>query len=373
MKNKKFHLFCLIVLLVGLPLYYILGASSTVKLASSMVQIQTNLTDITSAKLAGKTTTAYQNIANLSIPSLLQGYQQAAVIWAYKVNASADNPKTLKNLANQPGDFPLTLTDKQAQTFFQSAVKTVVGLKQSGLDAIKNKDKSAMRIVAAKLLVQKHWLNGILYSKKSSTASLNLINPVFAVPAIGPAEDVTCRLCSDSGIKWTEKLRKQYGCDTRCNTQPKQTDDTQTQKTQEKTQNDQNGSDNELESFTYKDSPKRAVCAGNNNSGVFCVEDAIQSTNEIAVSAIGFADGTKVLSVAQWGKNYEHLEGGLGVISTGKPDQPPKPKKSTPNSNNLGNPPPEIPDIIITVHPGSGSGPTPIIDLERDTSAEQSR
>lgn len=380
MKNKKFRLFCLIVLIVGLPLYYILGASSTVKLASSLVGIQTNLIDITSAKLAGKTTTAYQNIANLSVPSLLQDYQQAAVIWAYKVNASADTPKTLKNLTNQPGDFPLTLADKQAQTFFQSAVKTVAGLKQSGLDAIKNKDKSAMRLVAAKLLVQQHWLNGVLYSKKSSTASLNLINPVFAVPAIGPVEDVTCRLCSDPGIKWTAKLRKQYYCDTRCNTQPKQTDDTQTQKTQEKTQNDQNGSDNELESFTYKGSPKREVCigtgglsVGNQNANKYCVEEAVQSVNEIAVSAIGFADGTKVLSVDQWGKNYEHLEGGLGVISTGEPDQPPKPKKSTPNSNNLGNPPPEIPVLDFTVNSGGGSGPAPIIDLERDTSAEQTK
>jgi len=339
-KKRKFLLFCLfalVFLIIGLSIYYIFGASSTSKLASSLVKIQSNLADITSAKLAGKTTTtAYQDIANLSVPSLLQDYQQAAVIWAYKVNVSADNLKTLKNLANQPGDFPLTLTDKQAQTFFQSAVKTVAGLKQSGLDAITNKDKSAMRIVAAKLLVQQHWLNGVLYSKKSSTASLNLINPVFAVPAIGPAEDVTCRLCSDSGIRWTKKLRKQYGCDTRCNTQPKQTDDTQTQKTQEKTQNDQNGSDNELEPFTYKDSPKRAVCVGNNNSSVFCVEDAVQSTNEIAVSAIGFADGTKILSIDQWGKNYEHLEGGLGVISQGETDKAPDSVKTNTSSGTLG-------------------------------------
>jgi len=383
MKSKKFRLFCLIALIVGLPVYYIFGSNSLRKTALSLVEIQSNLTDITLAKLAGnsvdagkKVTIGYQNIANLSVPSFLQDYQQVAVIWGNKIGASSNNAKTWKNLSNQPGDFPLTLTDKQAQTFFQSSVKTIAELKKSGEEAIKNKNKEGMRLVAVKLLVQKHWLNGLLYSKKNGAVSLNLINPVFAVPAIGQVEDVTCRLCSDQGIRWTDKLRKQYSCDMRC--KPRQTGDIKTQPTQEQNDQNENNSDNslvddieKLESYTYKDLPKREVCIDNNTNDVFCVEDAVQSTNEIAASAIGFADGTKVLSVAQWGKNYEHLEGGLGVISTGKPDQPPKPKKSTNNSNNSGNPPPEIPVLNFNVNSGGGSGPTPVIDLERDTSAEQ--
>lgn len=118
----------------------------------------------------------------------------------------------------------------------------------------------------------------------------------------------------------------------------------------EENKNDTNNLSDEdikkLESFTYKNTPKRAICIGNNVGGVFCVEDAVQSTNEIAASAIGFADDAKVLSVTQWEKEYEeidntfsedgtigepsypsvddgHLEGGMGTVSTGEPDKAP--------------------------------------------------
>lgn len=154
-----------------------------------------------------------------------------------------------------------------------------------------------------------------------------------------------------------------------------------------------------MESYTYKGTPKRAVCigtggvsTGNQTTNVFCVEDAVTTITEIAFSAIGFTDGTKALSVDQWNKAGWHLLEGMGVIGTSEPDKAPEPKKSPPNSNQpkLTTPPPvvppptppdnleeysypPIPEIKIDLNtiPGSGSGPAPVIDLERDTSAEQ--
>lgn len=193
-------LIALLVILVIVPLVtFIFGGTSKMKMARAVVSIQNNLTDIVSSKLVGNsivagkkidgfsldiikntTETASQNLTNLSIPSLLQDYQRVVIIWANKIALATKSTKTWKNLANQPGDFPLILEDDQAQAYFESSIKTITKLKQAGTDAIDNKDKEAMRLVAARLLVQKHWLNGILYSKSSDTVSFNLITPVFA-------------------------------------------------------------------------------------------------------------------------------------------------------------------------------------------------
>lgn len=379
---------------LGVIIIFIFSANSKAKLAEAVVSIQSNLADITSAKLAGnsivagkkvtgvslesiKTTTdaASQDLDNLSTPTELKNYQRVAILWANKISTATQNTKTWKNISNQPGNFPLILDDKQAQTFFQSSVKTIAELKQTGADAIKNKNKEAMRLVAVKLLVQNHWLNGILHSKSSDTTAFNLISKALAlsfgegVPEVGQGVDVTCQVCYDPKVHWTTELWNQYHCTTKCNapapeeitTTPTKQTPIQTTEPKPETENnpvenntDENQlSDNQLESYTYKNVPKRAICIGNNVGGVYCVEDAVQSTNEIAASAIGFADGAKVLSVDQWNNEYKnvdntfseegtigepvsnptatggHLEGGMGTISTGEPDEAPVPAKTT--------------------------------------------
>lgn len=445
-QKKQRHGCCLTGLIVVLVLigaqavYFIFGASSYLKETKALSAIQDNLIDITSAKLIGnsiiagkkisgwslenvKTTTetASQKLTNLSVPAVLDNYQQVTIIWANKIAKATQNIQTWRKLGNQPGDFPLELSKRQAQTFFQFSIKAVAFLKKYGADAIKNKDHEAMRQITAKLLVQKHLLNAILYSTESGRITL-LATSVYAsnqdptqVPDIGATEDVTCRLCNDTAIHWTAQLRRQYGCDTKCKPQQKITN-TQTQPIQgqgnqtqpEKTPNnqDKNNFNNnnltnnaELESYTYKNSPKRAICIGNNIGGVFCVEDAAQSVNEIAASAIGFADGAKVLSVNQWNNEYKniddafmddgtigapvsnptatggHLEGGMGTISAGEPDAPPQPKKSSTKSNQgyMGTPPPVMKPIDFSHSSGGGVSPAPTINLDQDTSAQQTQ
>lgn len=449
--KKKKHGCCLILLVILLislgaqAVYFIYGGKAQQKINQALSEIQSHLIEVTSAKLIGDSLVAgkkisgasvdsvantvngsLQKLMDLSVPTDLKNYQYVSVLWANKIVVATENTKIWKKLNNQPGDFPLELSARQAQTFFQSSIKTIAELKKYGADAIKNKNREAMRQIAAKLLVQKHWLNALLYSTDSGRITL-LATPVYAsnqdpsqVPAIGQVDDVTCQLCSNPKIKWTAQLRAQYGCDTRCKPQQQQTDDAQTpqnqgqtgQTQQQQTQNENDSNnyllnDTELESFTYKGSPKREVCigtgglsVGNENANKYCVEEAVQSVNEVAVSAIGFADGAKVLSVVQWEKEYEeiddilankpsveggHLLEGMGVIGTSEPDIPPQPMKATSKPKTQTKPvhtntpvqdysAPKIPDLTMpdqTGNPTRGSGPAPIIDLERDYSAEQ--
>jgi type IV secretory pathway TrbF-like protein len=336
--------------------------------------IQNNLADITSAKLLGNSVmnkksdfsfdsvqssiaAASEKLINLSVPDALKNYQAAAILWSVRIASAAGQAADWKKLKNQPDAFPLILTDNNAGSYFSASIKIVEDLKKSGEDAIKNKDYEAMRQIAAKLLVQEHWLNAILYSQKENTVGF-LTTSAFAasqnlpVPPVGQGVDVTCSVCDYPDaykVHWTEKLRQQYGCDTRCRPKTTSTQGQTVTEEQTKAKDEAAKYADALAVYTYKDVPKRAICIGNNVGGVFCVEEAVQSTNEIAASAMGFANNTKALTVGEWNNEYQdidlavlpadttgeapstpsandgHKEGGMGTISTGEPDKAPAP------------------------------------------------
>ena len=342
--------------------------------------IQNNLADITSAKLLGNSVmnkksdssfdsvqssiaAASEKLINLSVPDALKNYQAAAILWSVRIASAAGQAADWKKLKNQPDAFPLILTDNNAGSYFSASIKIVEDLKKSGEDAIKNKDYEAMRQIAAKLLVQEHWLNAILYSQKENTVGF-LTTSAFAasqnlpVPPVGQGVDVTCSVCDYPDaykVHWTEKLRQQYGCDTRCRPKTTSTQGQTVTEEQTKAKDEAAKYADALAVYTYKDVPKRAICIGNNVGGVFCVEEAVQSTNEIAASAMGFANNTKALTVDEWNNEYKdidlavlpadktgetgvapsqpsaeggHQEGGMGTVSTGESDKAPIPSKS---------------------------------------------
>lgn len=355
--------------------------------ARTLARIQDHLSDITSAKLLGNSilkqrktsgpsfddvqlsvVAASEKLINLSVPDALKNYQAAAILWSVRIASAAGQPADWEKLKNQPDAFPLTLTDAGAKNYFSVSVKAIERLKRSGEDAIKNKDREAMRQIAADLLVQKHWLNAILYSQKETTVGL-LVIPAFAasqqVPPVGKGMDVTCLVCNYPDfykVHWTDKLRQQYGCDVRCHPKTKTESTEQQPATKQPATNDDEAKyADALASYTYKNVPKRAICIGNNVGGVFCVEEAVQSVYEIAASAVGFADNTKTLTADEWNNEYEdidlavlsadrieeigiapsqpsaeggHQEGGMGTIQQGEPTVAPKttpaPKPSAP-------------------------------------------
>ncbi len=418
-KRKKRRKGCLIfglviltVIIVGEVSYMIAGATRE---ARAIAAIRSELTELTAAKLAGNyivagkkgPTTTMDDIKNtaqkvsndltgLSAPPVLDDYRWVGVIWADKIAAAAQNTKTWKNLADQPGNFPLSLSEIQAQAYFKLSIIVLADLKKDGADAVKNKDRDAMRLVAAELLVQKHWLNGVLYSKKAATTSLGIFAQASAqVPPVGPAGDVTCAVCSDPKIKWTTQLWKMYNCD-RCNLRSPVNTNTAAPPpikinanqpvTPPKNKNapvPPPPADplKDLKAYKYKSSEKRATCIGNNVGGVFCVQDAVQSVNEIAASAIGFADGAKILSVDQWNNGFEHIddaftsqgevgipvsnptaagghmEGGMGTINTGEPYIPPKTTPPPPTNTYT---PPVLPPINYGPPPNTTWSPEDI-------------
>ncbi len=349
----------------------------------ALSEIQKNLAQATAAKtlgdsiIAGKkiagqsmdnvknsSDTASKKLAELAVPDSLKNYQLVSLIWTNEINLAAQNNQIWKDIGKQPGSFPLILGSSKAVTLFQEAVKIIAALKQDGALAIKNKDYDGMRQIAAKLSVQNHWLNGVLYSTQVKQAWLNMVRPVYAAnqdPSQVPSfkgMDVTCLVCADPKVHWTTLLRQQYGCETRCRLHSAADNDVESQNglTQE-----EQAEQNELLTYTYKDKPKRAICigrggtsTGNSAGNVFCVEDAVQSTNEIAASAIAFANQTKSLTEDQWNNGYknvdnaflpdgtigvsvskpiveiESLEDGQGVIKT--TEQKVVPKSTTPTS-----------------------------------------
>lgn len=383
-RNKKHHRLLWIIIIFVLCLiagFIFLGVSMDNKFNDAVADIQANLADVAAAKSGGdsimagrkvettmdsiQTTaiTAAKKLAELTVLDELKNYQAVAISWSIKVAAAAAQPANWRNLKNQPDDFPLAITDAKVSNIFKPLVQNLADFKKSGAEAIQNKDRQAMFKIGVKILVQNHWLNALLYSQKeyktsSLAASASAVSQDLQVPQVGQGVDVTCSVCDYPDaykVRWTDELRRQYGCDTRCH--PKTTSKEGQTATNDAATNDAAINDakkyaDSLAAYNYDNATKRAICIGNNVGGVFCVEEAVQSTNEIAASAMGFADNTKALTVDEWNNEYEdidlavlpagttgespsqpsaeggHQEGGMGTVSTGESDKAPIPSKS---------------------------------------------
>lgn len=331
-----------IVILVGFGLYVYRLDVNDKKFSDSLDLIQENLNEAATAKIMGDSIIAKKPIPGSSMarvrstaelvvnvlefmdaPEGLKNYRRSVTAWSQAIANAAEDNKTWGSVSDHPEDFKLKLSQKQSEIFFQDSIKKITELKEFGDSAIERKDRTTMVYIAAKLVTQEHWLNGILHSETSGLFSLNnLVSPALAfsfgdgVPDVGPSGDVTCQVCNDPNIHWTAELRRQYNCDTKCGGLQQQ------QQNQEQQQNQQNDEQDERQDeetdsnwstpFVYGDMPVRKICIGNNVGGVFCVEDAIQSTNEIGASTINFTEGEKGAE-DDWNDGW-HREGGLGVI-----------------------------------------------------------
>ena len=372
----------------------------------AVTNIQNNLADVARAKSAGDSLVAgkkmevtmetvqndsinaAKNLAALSVPDELKNYQAAAILWSIQVASATAEKSDWKNLKNQPSDFPLTLTEIDAEDSFESSVKIIEDLKKSGADAIQNNDREAMLRIGAKILIQSHWLDALLHSEEEKLWSLAA--PTLAaspsglqsVPEVGEGVDVTCSVCNYPDaykVQWTDKLRQQYGCEVRCSKKTTAAEE-QTLTEEEKTA-EENAKQyaEDAAAYVYSET-KRAICIGNNVGGVFCVEEAVSLTNEIAASAIGFAERGEALSVDEWNSGYKnidlalgiepeapsgqvetppsqptaaggHKEGGLGTVSQGTPTVTPKPATPKPTTPTPTTPEPTVPEPTVPVIP----------------------
>ncbi|MFH0864435.1 MAG: hypothetical protein V1858_05120 [Candidatus Gottesmanbacteria bacterium] len=349
--SKLFWIFTIgiCVILSGLAF---LGFSISKQFDDAVASIQSNLVDAANAKIVGdlvrrgtqikgetmetveaKAMTSAKNLSEVSVPDDLKNYQAVASIWSIRIAAAASQSNGWVNLKNQPDPFPLVISDIKASNLLKPILKNISDLKTEGSTAIQNKDRDAMRQIAAKLIVQNHFLNAILHSQEEEKTTLIPFalaagSTLQSIPDV-KGVDVTCSICDYPDaykVHWTDALKKQYGCDSRCHKQ--------NQPVQEEVKYSES-----LSSYSYSDS-KRVVCTNTNKSGSFCVEKAAQVTNELIDAAIGFTEGSRNFTVEQWNGAVAyatgevgtppswpsaeggHKEGGMGTINQGDPNQP---------------------------------------------------
>lgn len=340
---------------------------------TSLILIQDNLAEATAAKIMGdslvekkKLITAswervgiearmvFGRLKDLTVPKELSGYQIAAIIWTAKIEAGAKDHNPWKDVGDDPGEFVLALSDSQAQKLFKQSNNKLAELKEFGDNAIKTNNDMPMLYIGAKIMVQRHWLNGLAHSTKGWFLSLNSFNLVPAtlaafedVPPVGPGTDVTCQVCNDSSVHWTAQLRSQYNCN-KCsdsqtpvrpldqpnNNQPQNNGGQNQNSNQNKpaqpspnqppsnnTGNVSNSGASSGQGGGDYQTPKRQVCigrggtsTGNSATNVYCLEDVISSTEGIDASAINIAEGNAQAKNGWYGE-WHQLEG-LGVISS---------------------------------------------------------
>lgn len=102
-----------------------------------------------------------------SVPKRISGYLEVAIDWANDVASAARNEKQWGELGAEPNDFPLDLSEGQARQLVKISAEKIAELEEFADTAIARGDRDTMRYIAAKFLVQKHWLEGIIHSTKS--------------------------------------------------------------------------------------------------------------------------------------------------------------------------------------------------------------
>lgn len=313
--------------------------------ADKLPQLQNYLIESTAAKLMGDSIYAghpvsnvtYADIANIASTSAerlttfstlswrnLDNYRQVALGWTNEIAASAKNTYTWKKLPAQPADFKLSLNDAIAKQWFKTSIQNIQLLKEFGDDAIKRKDKETMFYIAAKLLVQKHWLNGIIHSQKANFLTFNLVDKVLADDSVycqGIFLHCMSQTCPNDINCASNCGAKRDACSS--STQPESTQQPPVRQIpQNQTVNENQPAEEQPETQTPSSSPynydsqTRVTCI-QVRTGSYCAEETAQSVNEIAASAIGFAED-QPNAEKEWDDSWHNLEA-IGEITPNEP------------------------------------------------------
>lgn len=394
----------IILSLVGVSFYFYLQGQEKIKFTLALPAIQENLNEVIVAKIMGDSIMAKKTIPGsslvrtqmtaelainrlelMSVPKTLEDYHQSVVAWSREVAKASEDEKSWSQLSTRPGDFKLKIGDSEAEELFKDSVGKISELKEFGDNAINTGNQSAMLYIAAKLITQEHWLNGIINSEKSGFLSLEkLATPAMAltfgenVPSVGEGCAIDVEYYKAKGItrcKQPSPTQTQTPAPTE--QQPQQTQQqpqqqqlqpqqplsgqttqtqTQTQPTQQiiqpvspdKQQPGQPQLDGQNQGAKNQDqankpggsSPAkpgqgpRKVCigrggisTGSSPTNVYCIEDTVQYLQEIEASAVGFAQGDKKAKDS-WDGTWHNLEG-IGV-TVGQPSN------NTANNNTTG-------------------------------------
>lgn len=296
---------------------YLVEATAA-KLMGNSIMSGHSVKGVTFADIANTATISAQNLETvdrLSLARKLDDYDNVGITWIHEIADAAKNTYTWKKLSDQPADFKLALNDAVAKEWFKASVQNIQILKEFGDTAIKNKDKTTMLYIAAKLLVQEHWLSGIVHSQKASLLSFNLVSQVMAracapgEPSFRPEDcDPGTGTCTPECTVEQPVIPTQPPVQQPVQQNPPAQNVEENQPTEEPTPTP-------TSEYNYT-SETRDVCIGTTN-GSYCAQAAIQSVNEIAASAIGFVEDQLNAETA-WDDAWHNLETTAG-ISQGEP------------------------------------------------------
>jgi hypothetical protein len=121
-----------------------------------------------------------QVVANLPVPDKLDEYQKSVVAWAAKMADESKDKKDWTAITDEPSDFELALNQRSAAELFNQSLERIAALKEFGDTAIKQKDMQAVRYIAARLMVQKHWLRNLVRSRDPGWFASGLVEPALA-------------------------------------------------------------------------------------------------------------------------------------------------------------------------------------------------
>ncbi len=134
--------------------------------------------------LYDRTATVAGLLGGLVAPGRLEDYKKICTIWTVKVREAAKDGKTWSEVPAGPGDFVISLRDKEAQELVKNSLMKLAEIRQFGDLAVANKDREALRRISAKLLVQKHWLDGITHYQPAGILA-SLVTPAYAYEVEG--------------------------------------------------------------------------------------------------------------------------------------------------------------------------------------------
>ncbi len=278
--------------------------------------------------------TALKNLSSLSVSSLLADYKQSAIDWSNKILVASQNPSMWKYLSGELEDFHLSLNDNQAEELMKVSIQNIQLLKEFGDTAVKNKNREALRYIAAKLLVQEHWLKGIIFSENKFLA-LNPISSVWAsngnpleVPEIVGAPVPCKQVClwinqgkrseADKRFLWNlyrcdwcgkGVLQTQQGAQGGQEQQTPAQTQNQGQATPQQQSENTSTATNGNAPYSYANTPsKRKLCFAGvwGQPGAYCAEQVEQMVNEIETSAIELVEG-KISAQDAWVESWANF------------------------------------------------------------------
>lgn len=140
-------------------------------------------------------------------------YYNSAIVWLQEIEAGTASREAWKNVSAKPPKFSIALNDQDLEMSIQKSITKVMDLQEFSYYASLDNNDDAKRSIAAKILVQIHWLENLTYADDpgfwaSGTNPFNLaISKIIPVVHANAAEK-RCKTNPNTCGKLIPSLRR---------------------------------------------------------------------------------------------------------------------------------------------------------------------